>query len=132
MIKKSLILLLALIVFLAASCATTGSSGEEQTEEPAEYETEEFPEWLMQVRRAEIIFTGSFPISILLANVGYSLYSAFSSGLFESYSIDSITGSSGYTDEQRYEILSISLGISGGITLVDFIIGLFTNAEKDE
>lgn len=40
------------------------------------YEKEEFPEWTMELRRAEIIFFGSFvvtlPISIAAYNIGKS------------------------------------------------------------
>ena len=110
------------------------STAEDSAEEPVpeEYTQEEFPGWLKQLRRAEIVFAGSIPLTILFTNIGYGIYGALSSGVLESSSIDSITESSGLTNEERYDILKISLGISGGIAALDFILGFFQQPEEDE
>ncbi len=133
MIKKGIIVLILIITFFSG-CKTVENDIYDLTpdNEPEEYQKEEFPNWLHELRRAEIIFAGSVPFAILFTNIGYSLYGAFSDDFGEGYSIENFTSSSSMTTEQRYRILSISLGLSGTIAAADFIIGLFKDDSTDE
>lgn len=133
MIKKYLILLIC-TAFIATGCKTTDSVMYElnESDEPQEYQQEEFPQWLNEIRRAEIIFAGSIPFTILLTNIGYGIYSGLSEGIDASYSIENFTQTSLMTTEERYNILKISLSLSAAISLADFIIGLFDEPVVDE
>ena len=126
MIKQFLIFLICTASILTG-CSTTGTAAKDPSasSEPEAYRKAEFPEWLNDVRRAEIIFAGSIPFTILMTNIGYGLYGTVADGLGEGYSIENLTQPAAMTTEDRYNILKISLGISGVISLADFIIGLF-------
>jgi len=131
--KRILIFLLTIIFLTAVSCTTMDQSAEtSESFEPEEYSDEEFAPWLRELRRAEIIFTGSIPITILLTNIGYGLYGLIESGLGGSYSIENITASSGLTNDERLDVIKISLSLSGAIAAADFIIGLLNNPAEDE
>ena len=125
MIKK-FIVILGCIVFLATGCQTTESEMYDlnETDEAEEYSQDEFPQWTILLRRAEIIFAGSVPFTMLLTNIGYSLYGAISTGIGDGYSIENITQSSTMTTEERYQVLGISLSLSAVISAADFVLGL--------
>ena len=132
MIKKFAAVLLCCL-FFNLSCTSVQSSEYEfnSNDEPQQYEKDEFPGWMHGLRRAEIIFVGSVPFTILLANIGYSAYQVFSQGINEGYSIENFTSSTALTTEERYNILKISLSLSGVITAADLVIGLFDKAEDE-
>lgn len=133
MIRKIAVFLLSVIFLTVTSCTTVNPSEQLlEGDEPVEYSEDEFPNWLNQLRRAEILFAGSIPFTILLANAGYGLYGIIESGIVESYSIEDFTESSGLTDDERYDILKISLSLSGAIALADFVIGFFDSTDENE
>ena len=133
MIRNTAVLLLITVILFTSSCTTiTDSSSDVADEEPAEYTEDEFPGWLRDLRRAEIIFAGSIPFTILFTGMGYGLYNAVAGGIGDGYSIDDITDSGSRSDDERLTIMSISLGLSGVIAVTDFIIGLVEKADGEE
>jgi hypothetical protein len=61
------------VVLLSLLVMAGLSWGQEAEHVPEPYEPEEFSPWLRDLRRAEIIAVGSFPITFVFANLGYSL-----------------------------------------------------------
>ncbi|MDC7227148.1 MAG: hypothetical protein PQJ61_10345 [Spirochaetales bacterium] len=133
MIKRIISLLIILIILSAVSCTSVETvSGDEPEAIPEEYSYEEFPAWMHDLRRAEIIFAGSIPFTILMSNIGYGVYSIIESGISGTYSIEDFTESSGLTTDERWTLLKISLSLSGVIAAVDFILGLSDSETEDE
>ncbi|MBI9105513.1 MAG: hypothetical protein JEZ04_02150 [Spirochaetales bacterium] len=126
-----LFLISILILAFFSGCATVEDEeySFDESDEPVPYDEEEFPEWLSDVRRAEIIFAGSLPFTILVSNVGYGIYSMISS---DAYDITNFTTTASMTNDEKLQILGIGAGISAGIALLDFILGLFEEEEDLE
>ena len=133
MIKQFLIIIIC-SAFIITGCQTTGTAAYNLkiSDEPEIYQTEEFPEWIKELRRAEIIFAGSIPFTILLTNIGYGFYGVLADGLGDGYSIENLTQTTAMTTEERYNILKISFSLSGAISIADFIIGLFEEPAFEE
>ncbi|AEC01678.1 hypothetical protein [Parasphaerochaeta coccoides] len=76
------------------------------------YQKDEFPIWSGKVRRAEIIFFGSMPITLTATMLGYNL------------AVNQF-GAAHITPDSRRMLtqVGIAAGISLGIVLVDFILG---------
>ena len=126
-------LLTALFLSFFTGCTTVESEEYElgESDEPVPYEEDEFPDWAKDLRRAEIIFAGSLPFTIMLSNAGYGVYGMLTS---ESGSgdITSFTTSTTMTNDEKFAILLTGAGLSAGLALVDWIIGLFGDGEAVE
>ncbi len=135
LIKKTTVLLLiiSLLSINFLSCTSIDDSDEvisEKEQEPEAYSDEEFPGWLNDLRRAEIIFAGTIPLSVLLSSLGYSVYRTVTDNSDSGTdAFSSFLSSSDLTNDENMQIMTISLGLSATAALADFIIGLF---DKDE
>jgi len=111
--------ILMLIIFTSTICYG------QETDRPAPYRPEEFPQWTLDLRRAEVITVGSFPLSFMITALVYDLsYLAI-----DSYNYNKDPGSyqrasfaSHRTQDDIARLLLISGGISLTIGLTDFII----------
>ena len=103
---------------------------------PEKYAEDEFPDPLIKIRRAEIIFAGSYPFSLLFTKIGYDLGEYAASGFARSYAPQIFGGEAdtSSTNEETKKILITALYVSGAFTLIDYIIGEIKQkkAEKDE
>lgn len=92
---------------------------------PEPYEKDEFPSWLSDLRRAEIITLGAMPFITLNASLCYSFgnYALhdFDSAYFVNPFAQTSDANSFSTDEQ-IGILLTSFGICLGIGITDFIV----------
>jgi hypothetical protein len=81
------------------------------------YKPDEFPQWTLDLRRAEIVTIGSFPLSFMFTALVYdlSLYAASGFDYTETF------GSNRSQDDIR-NLLLISGGVSLAVGLSDFII----------
>jgi hypothetical protein len=97
---------------------------------PEPYSPDEFPGWARDLRRGEIIALGSFPVVLLLANVGYDAVR------FGRESLEAGEWNYTYapwffgppdkpplTEDERIGVLLTAAGMSVGVALVDFIVG---------
>ena len=84
-----------------------------QEKVPIPYQPDEFPRVLQNLRRGEIIFFGSVPITFLLSGLGWELGQAAAG---DSYP---------YSDEHHtYNILLTAGALSLSIALLDYVLGL--------
>ncbi len=93
---------------------------------PSEYEEDEFPVWLQDLRRAEIIAVGSFPFTFFLSQLSYGIYRFACHDFTSDYSPVFFMGSGSanpFTEYEKTTIILISLGLSATMALADFIIG---------
>ncbi|RKX76185.1 MAG: hypothetical protein DRP87_12610 [Spirochaetes bacterium] len=109
---------------------------EEKPPTPEPYTKEEFPQWLHDLRRAEIILVGSFPITLFFTSVGYDIFRYVSREVEET----PVPGMFGtlrlipLTKEEKIGILITAVSISACITIADLIINkiIKKKEQKDE
>ena len=92
---------------------------------PEEYSDDEFSDGWKKLRRAEVIFIGSYPFSLLFTKIGYDFADYAGSGFSRSKAPAIFGGSEqeGYTDDETRQILVTALYVSAAFALTDFIIG---------
>lgn len=108
----------------APSSGTGGQTGSASAPAPVPYSPGEFPSWLRDLRRGEVIAIGSFPITLLFSSLGYQLYRYASSGFSQSTS-PALFGSatSPLTHQEKVGVLLGGAGLSIIVALLDFAIG---------
>ena len=128
-IDKNIIIFFFLLFFISGVSAIYA----DQNNTPEPYEEDEFPQWLKDLRRAEIIFFGSIPFSIFLSIEGYQFYRYFSHDMNSDYAPWPFQSSEApaYTYEEQLIIIGTALIISGIIALADFIIGKIVSGEEE-
>ena len=89
------------------------------------YTKDEFPCWLQDLRRAEIVILGSLPFVTLGLTLSYSLYQYFSHGMDSNYFPNPFAKSSStarLTTDEQLGILFTSLGVAAAVGITDFTI----------
>lgn len=112
---------LALLLAVSSSLAA---------QESAPYDPAEFPNWALELRRAEIIAVGAFPVVAILTNVAYQL------GRFAYWSVQqgapaaeyapalfSAGGSVPYTQRERRGLLIANVSLSAVVATIDWYLG---------
>lgn len=107
----------------------------DESTEPEPYEKTEFPQWLRDAGRFEIISLGSVPFVMLDVSLVYGLYK-YASGKSSKFvnPFASSNTDDGFSKSEQKKILAVSFGIGAGIGLTDFIINFVKRrkAEKEE
>ena len=121
--KKKLIASIICLSLFANLTPVFAADTKSTTPEP--YEEDEFPSWLKDLRRAEIITLGAMPFITLNTSLCYSFgnyaFHNFDSDYFlNPFAQGSDTRS--YTSGEQAGILLTSLGICLGIGITDFIV----------
>lgn len=89
------------------------------------YQDDEFPQWAKDLRRAEIIFIGTIPFSFFYSSFSYDFYRYASNGFDESLA-PALLGNTTppiRTNDEKWQILKVSLTLSAVFTLVDYLLG---------
>ena len=121
-------ILLLLMMFLVLNVPVTADDVEaEDTEseisEPVPYDKEEFSPWLRDLRRGEIIFFGSYPITLLVSSLAYDGFRLVQNSLIlkeDNYSLMTDP----LTQNEKIGILLSAAGVSIVIALIDHLLGL--------
>ncbi len=119
---KPFIIVLLLIVFITITIPVF--SGESLPEyEP--YEDDEFPKWAKDLRRYEIIFFGTIPFTFFFSSFSYDFY-RYAYNNFDETLAPAILGNKTppvRTNDEKWQILKVSLSISAVLALVDYLLG---------
>lgn len=101
---------------------------------PAPYAPDEFPVFMKDIRRFEIISLGAMPFITLNASLAYSIGKYAAHDFDSDYSPNPFAKSSdgGYSEDEQKGILLTSLGISVGIGLTDFIVNIIKHSKKNK
>ncbi len=99
---------------------------------PENYDKDEFPLWLQDLRRGEIIFFGSIPFTLFFSFEFFDLYRYFTNEMnpaynpwpFRSYNYVP------YTDEEKIGVLIASLSASLSIAIADYFLGKLSLASE--
>jgi hypothetical protein len=102
---------------------------------PEPYRPEEFPDWALDLRRAEIVFFGSLPFSLFFTFEAYDL------GRFVAGGFDPLlapwpmrAGSeigAGYTPAEKGWLIVAAVTVSLGVSVADFLIVRRPRARED-
>lgn len=120
--------LIAIFLFLSFSFSVFSA---EMQIIPEEYQKEEFPGWIHDLRRGEIIFFGSLPFTFFLASEVYGTYRYFERDMDPSYTPWPL-GSPGYEPDDQVVMIISGVLFSLGIALGDFIIGKINGRDLTE
>ena len=81
------------------------------------YKRDEFPQWTLDLRRAEIVTIGSLPLSFMFTALAYDVYKSAASGFDPQ-----VPFGSSRTQDDIIKLLVISSSVSLAIGITDFII----------
>ena len=90
---------------------------------PAPYTNSEFPTFMQDLRRFEIITLGSLPFVTLDTSLAYSTL-RYAQHDYDAKYMPSLLGTSTYDSDEQIGIVLTSLGISVGIGITDLVIHL--------
>ena len=95
------------------------------TRTPAPYTQDEFPRWLRELRRAEVIFVGSIPFTMFFTFEGYDTYRYVTNGLDPFYAPWPFRPGSAqqYTAQEKTGILVSAVSLSLVIAAADYVVG---------
>ena len=129
--KRFIALLLSFLLLL--SPIWSQESGEEEESdgvEPVPYSPDEFPGWAHDLRRGEIIALGSFPVALILTNIGYRLgrftVESVKRGEFAQEYAPAFTTPeqrAGLNDRQQLGLILTAGAVSIGVALADYLLG---------
>ncbi len=98
--------------------------------EPEEYGEEEFPQFLKDLRRLEIILFGSLPFTLFVSLETYDIYRYFSNDLAPEYQPWPFqTQGVPYTRDEALGVFVSALIVSLVLSIADLIIGKIRNAQ---
>ncbi len=123
---KKILIPLLILSFLFPAAAFAGDEENEETEKlPVPYEEDEFPGWLLKLRRAEIILTGSLPVSFFFTGLSFDIVRYAVNGFSNVYAPGFFGNAERvpYSSDEKYIILFSTLGVSAFVSLLDFIFG---------
>ena len=95
----------------------------------APYEKDEFPQFLQDLRRFEIISLGAMPFVTLNTSLAYSTV-RYARNDFNSEYTPSLSNASSFDTDEQIGIILTSLGISLSIGLTDLVINLIKRSSK--
>lgn len=134
--RRTLALLLILLISLPAGLfgadSTSSSSKNDELDNvypdllPEPYDPDEYPAWTKKLRRATVVFVGSYPLSVFFTKLGMDLYTWGYHDFKSEYS-PAILGGGGdksrkMTTNEIKRVTLAALAVSGVVTLADFII----------
>ncbi len=124
MAKKFTVVLIALAV-LAGTVYPQSQSGIAADTEPEEYSEQEFLPFLRDLRRAEIVMLGTFPITLFLSLEAYDIYRFAASGGAREYTPWPFRppGAVGYTGKENLGVFLAAVSTSVLIAAADYIVG---------
>jgi hypothetical protein len=138
--KAATLLLLFCMVAAPVTHSQDGQAGQAGQEnrnsrdgsdaEPVPYDEEEFSDWAIKLRRAEVIAVGTFPLAFLGSKLGYDLlrfaWKSIEAGEVRQDYAPWFFGPSGpmeMNQQERRGIIVASISISAAVSLLDFFLG---------
>ncbi len=103
-----------------ATPATPTAPAEPQ---PLPYSPDEFPQWLHDLRRGEIITIGAFPIVYLFTQLGYNIYRYSVHGGDSQYAPLGNSSQVPYSDSETIGVLLGAASLSILVATADYLIG---------
>jgi hypothetical protein len=125
-----------IIIILCSYMIVFPLYADDKTDTKAEpYTADEFPQFMKNARRAEIISFGAMPFITLSTTLGYSLVRYCQHNFSSDYipnPFAKTSDSNGFSEDEQKTILLTSIGISVGIGLTDFIVNIIKQNIKKQ
>lgn len=118
---KLITVVLLLVVFITIPLFSGDSLPEYEP-----YEDDEFPQWARDLRRSEIIFFGTIPFTFFLSSISYDFYRFAYNDYNEAFA-PAILGNKTppiRTNDEKLQIILVSVSLSGVLALADYLLGL--------
>ena len=120
----SIVLCLLFILHPLFGATDAESTADDTTEEYKPYSIDEFPVWLQELRRAEIIFFGSFPVAMLLSTLGYEGFRSIRGVLTANSDSSGASFEFGnYDSPERKGLLIAGVSLSFVVAVLDYLLG---------
>ena len=129
-IKEKILKTIIISLLLNLLPPAPGLFADSTSTSPAPYEKEEFPDFLHDLRRFEIITLGSLPFVTLDTSLAYSAV-RYARHDFDSAYTPSLANAASFDSDEQIGIILTSLSITVGIGLSDYIIHLIKRTSKN-
>ncbi|MBN2532669.1 MAG: hypothetical protein JXB88_07250 [Spirochaetales bacterium] len=108
------------------------TSGTEPKPTPEPYEGDEFPQWINDLRRAEVIMVGSFPFTMFLAIEIFDIYRYVSFDFDPAYSPWPFKSPQAvpYEKDEKINVIITAVSFSVCIAIIDYIIVRVNRGKK--
>ena len=113
-------LFIILLILTLTSFAKTFADSRDA--KPIPYAKNEFPQWVKDMRRTEIITLGSLPFVTLSVSLGFSIYKYADHNFDSAYIPTPFTASSTFSSDDQISIIVSSCLISLGLGVTDLLI----------
>ena len=122
------------LILTAAAIAVPSYSETYDDRIPEEYTRDEFPAPLRRLRRAEVIFVGSYPFSLLFTKLGMDMADYAMSGFDRSHAPALLGGSRTQPPDsgETRQILINALYVSAAVAFADLIISIVSDSRKTD
>ncbi len=117
-----------ILMLMSISLHPVFASSESGTD-PEPYDTDELPEWAMDLRRFEIVSFGAVPFVTIGTTLVYGAYLK-SIGEIDSMPNPLNKDSDSLSEQQQKKLFFISLGVGAGIGVTDFVINFIERQIK--
>lgn len=118
-----------LLIVVSLPAIAQNSQNSQESAEPVPYTEEEFPQWALDLRRAEIITIGMFPLAFIVSRIGYDLgrfgvLSLQRGEIAQQYApwFFAPPNKPEFTRQEKNGIIIASVSISGMVALVDYLM----------
>jgi hypothetical protein len=126
------VLMITLSMSIAIACLLPAQTSLPQTTAPPQpsvpayepYQKDEFPEWLIDLRRGEIIFFGSFPFTFFFVTEGYDFFRMAMHNFDSNYAPWPFRNTvlAPYSGAEQAGVIIAAVGFSFAIAVVDCIL----------
>lgn len=109
----------------SGSDQSTSAAQPAETHVPVPWQPDEFPGWMRDLRRGEILFLGSLPFSFFYTFEVYDLYRYAASGLDPLQAPWPFRAAADiqYTDSEKGRLVASALAVSLAVAVTDFVVG---------
>jgi hypothetical protein len=107
-----------MLAFLAPLCAETADA-----HTPVPYEKDEFPDWIKDIRRAEIISFGSLPFVTFFSSIYYDVYRYYDhdqDSRYKPWPFKDSESAVGLSEDEQKRLVLVSAGIAVGVAVFDY------------
>ena len=87
------------------------------------YNDEEFPKWVLDIRRGEVIFFGTIPITFFASSLSYDLF-RYAFNNFDSNLVPALFGNTTppvLNNDEKLQIIMVSVSLSAFLAVLDGI-----------
>ncbi|GHU42896.1 hypothetical protein FACS1894190_12750 [Spirochaetia bacterium] len=122
-LRRGGLFFLVLVIFFVSALPVFSQTASEKAAALIQPDEQEFPQWALDLRRAEIIMFGSLPFAWFIATLGVDLYRSATHDWIRGYWPWPLKENTvPMTNDEYFMCIGIAAGIAVTISVVDFFI----------